>query len=126
MPIYDKMCAGINEVKPFPMNDNQTPGNQRTLMGCSAIFFVPLSAFILNEVIKAPPQNDPVVRILLVLLLDVAIASLLFFTAGLLWSIFKLDSLKQLLSFLAIKFAWTIIPFGILVLTLTAIAVIKG
>ena len=95
-------------------------------MGCSAVFFIPISAFILNELMKAQKPNDPVSRILLVLLESVAITSLLFFSAGLLWSVFGLDLLKQILDFISIKFAWTIIPFVILIITLTLIAVIKG
>ena len=55
-----------------------------------------------------------------------AIASLLFFSAGLLWAISGLGVIKTILDFIAVRFACTIIPFLILILVLTAIAVIKG
>ena len=108
------------------MNDDPRSVDERRPLGCSAIAFIPLSAFILNETMKVQKLNDPLTSLLLSLLQSVAVASLMFFCAGLLWAVTGLEVIKQTLDFIAIKFAWTIVPFLILILVLVVIAVIKG
>lgn len=109
-----------------PNNNLRPVNNDRLLLGCSALFFIPLSAFILSLLWDGPKANDPIDRLLLVLLESVAFASLLFFVAGLFWAVFGNPLLKRVLDSIAIKFAWTIIPFVLLIVVLTVMAVVKG
>lgn len=107
-------------------NDSQKGNNDRLLLGCSSLFFRPLSAFIIGVQWEGQKANDPTERLLLVLLESVAFASLLFFLAGLLWAVSGIPLLKKVLDSIAIKIAWTIIPFVLLTVLLTVMAVIKG
>jgi hypothetical protein len=93
---------------------NRDPPDGRLMMGVAGLLFIPIASagvYSLLYVLQRP--QGPVEWGIRILLDQLAISALLFFTVGFLWAISGNRRLKKLLDTVAIKLAWILIPLAI-------------